>query len=310
MGGWYNSIHIRSDSADPVRDVLKELAGDGKCRFYLSPPINGWVGIFAEMLPRVQISTKIAKKLSQDIIELAVYDDDVFCYWYYREGKLVDSFDSYPKYLSRWVSKRKVERLKGHPEVFSHLIRDNDSIVKLRKILSDACKHPFADGKVPEEVMNRMKKMESFSKEVHGFFRNPDKMLKFFSEHPELIDEDVKSLAQIAKQKKITSPVDLETFIVESGKPQGTAFKAVKLYTDMLLASEEFAELKFGLSIENKPHVSGCDKMSESGCVFASEPMQQFADVLGIKNAVTSYAYLKDGDTDDISQWDEFIEIP
>lgn len=309
MGGFYNSVHIRSDSADPVKDILQKLARNGKCRFYLAPPINGWVGVFAKWMPRrIQISTKIAKKLVLDIIELAVYDDDVFCYWYFRQGKLIDTFHSYPDYFDRRVSKKKAERLKGHPEVFSHLVQQSDGIVKIHEILSYACKHPAAE-EMPEEIMTRMKKMESFSKEIQDFVRNPDKMIKFFDENPELIDEDVKSLVQIAKQQNITTPEDLRKLLFESGKPQDTAFKAVKLYTDMLLASEEFAELRFGLAMENEPHVSDYDQIPKLGCVFASDPMQQFADVLGIKNAVTSYEYLQQGDTDDVSHWDEFIEI-
>jgi hypothetical protein len=310
MGGWYNSIHIRSDSVGTVKDVLWELAGDGKCRFYLAPPINGWVGVFAKMLPRDQISTKIAKKLPLDIIELAVYDDDVFCYWYYRQGKLIDSFNSYPKYFGRWVSKRKTERLKGHPEVFSHLVQQSDDIARLREVLSYACEHPWADGKMHEEITRQIKKMESFSKELQDFVRNPDKMIKFFNENPELIDEDIKSLVQIAKQQNITAPEELKKILIESGKPQDTAFKAIKLYVDTLLESGKFAELRFGLAVKNGPHVFDYDRMPEIGCVFASVPMQKFADVLGIKNAVTSYEYLKDGDTDNISRWDEFIEIP
>ncbi len=43
--------------------------------------------------------------------------------------------------------------------------------------------------------------------------------------------------------------------------------------------------------------------------VFASENMRKFADILGIKNAVTSYEYLAQGEIDNIIGWQDFIRI-
>lgn len=45
--------------------------------------------------------------------------------------------------------------------------------------------------------------------------------------------------------------------------------------------------------------------------VFVSDLMQEFADALGIRNALTSYEYLHDNEeTDDIEGWEEFLHIP
>jgi hypothetical protein len=45
------------------------------------------------------------------------------------------------------------------------------------------------------------------------------------------------------------------------------------------------------------------------GLFFARGQMGKFASVLGISNAVTSYEYLSDGETDNISDWEQFVEI-
>jgi hypothetical protein len=37
--------------------------------------------------------------------------------------------------------------------------------------------------------------------------------------------------------------------------------------------------------------------------------MMRFAEVLGIANAVTSYEYLAEGETDDMQRADEFVQI-
>jgi hypothetical protein len=37
--------------------------------------------------------------------------------------------------------------------------------------------------------------------------------------------------------------------------------------------------------------------------------MLEFAEVFGISNVVTSYEYLKSGETDGIKEWEKFVEI-
>jgi hypothetical protein len=45
--------------------------------------------------------------------------------------------------------------------------------------------------------------------------------------------------------------------------------------------------------------------------VFVSGLLQEFADALGIRNALTSYEYLQEHeDTDDVEGWDQFLHIP
>jgi hypothetical protein len=52
-------------------------------------------------------------------------------------------------------------------------------------------------------------------------------------------------------------------------------------------------------------------KLAEADAeTFACVGLQSFADALGIRNAVTSYEYLCDGETDEIDGWDQFVHIP
>jgi WD40 repeat protein len=43
---------------------------------------------------------------------------------------------------------------------------------------------------------------------------------------------------------------------------------------------------------------------------FAYLVLKKFCEVLGIRNAVTSYEYLQEGEVDDIEGWDQFVHIP
>ncbi|MHB0998556.1 MAG: hypothetical protein ACYC27_04860 [Armatimonadota bacterium] len=44
-------------------------------------------------------------------------------------------------------------------------------------------------------------------------------------------------------------------------------------------------------------------------CAFADDALADFAEILNLPNALTSYEYLADGETDDIEGWDSFIKI-
>ena len=44
--------------------------------------------------------------------------------------------------------------------------------------------------------------------------------------------------------------------------------------------------------------------------VFASSLLERFAQALGIRNAITSYEYLQNGETDGVEGWDQFVHIP
>ncbi|MGB4190238.1 MAG: hypothetical protein WBJ58_09775, partial [Syntrophales bacterium] len=44
--------------------------------------------------------------------------------------------------------------------------------------------------------------------------------------------------------------------------------------------------------------------------LFASEQMVQFTDLFGIKNTLTSYEYIEQGETENIERFSDFIKIP
>src|SRR5213075_2150194 len=48
----------------------------------------------------------------------------------------------------------------------------------------------------------------------------------------------------------------------------------------------------------------------EEMVVFEVERLEEFGKILGISNLISSYEYLKSGETEDIEQWEQFIEIP
>lgn len=52
------------------------------------------------------------------------------------------------------------------------------------------------------------------------------------------------------------------------------------------------------------------DEEVEPDFAFEYERLEKLAEALGIKNAVSSFEYLLDGETDFTEGWDQFIEVP
>ena len=124
MGGFYGSVHVRGVGYDKVKGVLEEAARREGCKFYLGPAIGDWVSFYADSFGQARTGTKRAKALGGDVVQMTVHDDDIFCYWYWRDGKLRDAYDSCPEYFGRRVSAKKRRRLAGKPEVFSDVVDD------------------------------------------------------------------------------------------------------------------------------------------------------------------------------------------
>jgi WD40 repeat protein len=187
MGGFYGSVQVRGEDREAVRAALEGLARK-EHRSLLGPPLDGWIGVYPSGHGQdFRVARALARRLPGELIAMLVHDDDIFAYKYYRDGRLIDEYDSIPDYFEP-VTEEQRRRLRGRPETFAHLARD------------------------------------------------PAK------------------------------------------------FAAVR---DRLAAQE-------------------CER-----AVFASELLEEFAEALGIRNAVTSYEYLQENEeTEGIEGWDQFVHVP
>src|SRR5690242_16109489 len=115
MGAFFGSIQIRTDDQEVVRAALEKVAGKKKCHFLLAPAIRGWTAAYPSGHGQDEsVSKALAKALPFDIIHTLVHDDDIFAYFVYRSGKLLDQYNSAPDYFQP-VSARKKAQVAGHP---------------------------------------------------------------------------------------------------------------------------------------------------------------------------------------------------
>jgi tetratricopeptide (TPR) repeat protein len=137
MGAWFNSIHVKTENFDNVQKVLEQLSKKVECKFLLGPAINGWINIFPNEIGRESISTAIAKLIPHGIFHLMVHDDDVFQYYFYRSGQLIDQYISCFDYYHEKIPEGERQKFTGRPELFQDLLPDSKSLSKLQKLLVD-----------------------------------------------------------------------------------------------------------------------------------------------------------------------------
>ena len=143
MGAFYGSIHIRTENCDAVQTALNLVAKEANCRFLLGPSLSGWISVFPnDSGQNDRISAEIAKLLPNDIFHLIVHDDDIFGYFFHRNGRLIDQYNSCPDYFEE-VSDEDKQQCQGRPELFEDLLRKPEALGKLKALLIADKKNEF-----------------------------------------------------------------------------------------------------------------------------------------------------------------------
>ncbi|MHC4344939.1 MAG: hypothetical protein ACYSUP_09675 [Planctomycetota bacterium] len=327
MGGFYGSVHVRGVAYDKVKQVLEEEAKNERCKFYLGPAIGDWVSFYPDSFGQAPIGTKRAKAIGRDVLQMMIHDDDIFCYWYWRDGKLRDEYDSCPDYFGQRVSAKKRTRLSGKPEVFSDVVDDPGKVESIREILECArtARERVGEIPLPKKLTEQMKELESIANEMESFASDPGAVEKFISENPELLDDELKSLAEDAASKGTTSKEDLTKLMKDPGQMQAMMAKVMQRFMQSRGWLDKTGKWSEDSGPQRGEGQGRADELSEAATenmfmgedgqirppagLLASESMMRFAEVLGITNAVTSYEYLGEGETDDMQRADEFVRI-
>jgi tetratricopeptide (TPR) repeat protein len=136
MGAFFDSIHVRTENSGSVQKALEQIAKEADCKFLLGPALNGWTSIFpSDSGKDDEICAKIAKLIPNDVFHLIVHDDDIFIYCFYRNGQLIDEYNSWPDSFEE-VSETEKQKCQGRPELFQDLLQNPKSLGKLKTLLN------------------------------------------------------------------------------------------------------------------------------------------------------------------------------
>ena len=89
--------------------------------------------------------------------QFMVHDDDIFAYWFYRNGQLLDSYNSCPDFFEGindvHVSEQEKLDARGRPELFQDLLKEPDALNRLKELLAaDKEKYVFENERMAEFV--------------------------------------------------------------------------------------------------------------------------------------------------------------
>lgn len=149
-------------------------------RFFLAPAVNGWVSIYNDQCGQVSIGDRITCHLPCDIVSLMVQDDNIFCCWYYKNGQLIDHYNSCPDYFGEEVTEQEKEECKGHPDCYQDLLTDPKQIFSLQRIFNPARTDRHIT--IPQKDMRKLKKIQQLSEATDKFLNDPQAMLEMLEQ--------------------------------------------------------------------------------------------------------------------------------
>jgi hypothetical protein len=142
MAASFGAIFVRTDDCESV----KKAAASSKIRCLVAPVISGWVAVYPEQDQDSRLAGRLSKRMDEDVLYCALFDEDVFCYAYYSKGGLVDRYNSCPDYFERKPGSkaRKSKAARGDPSRMSRLLPAPDRLSELRAVLDEARFSPAA----------------------------------------------------------------------------------------------------------------------------------------------------------------------
>lgn len=134
--GTYANITLKGPKA---QDILQELGNQGRSAF-VSPTEDGLTTVYD--MDSDEGDTSILKDLAEDLsgyfgcpaFAVQALDEELFCYWLYVDGELMDSYKSPAPSLSA-DGKGDLKSLGGKPELLSQLFNLDASSEEIIDIL-------------------------------------------------------------------------------------------------------------------------------------------------------------------------------
>ena len=178
MGTTYSNIQVRIGSQDAVISTLTPLLKEPA---YVSPSVNGWVGVYPEggATDTDELAKSLSASLSCGAFSWNVYDSDVFMYTLCENGKVRDEFNSDPDWgtdpddedaLPPDAAERK--RVRGKPEVLVQYCLPGVGYSRVQEVLSPPLS-TVPDADLPPDPMMAEKHLLMFAKVLNT---TPDAM--------------------------------------------------------------------------------------------------------------------------------------
>jgi len=101
MGSFIVNLHVRDANPDAVRTAMVTLGG----KHHVTDSVAHWVSVYEQRMSKQDegwirsLSQHLSNQLAAPVVALMVHDSDIFCYWLFDRGNLLDQFNSWPQYF-------------------------------------------------------------------------------------------------------------------------------------------------------------------------------------------------------------------
>jgi len=187
-------VPVDPDSLPPYADPLQEEVEVEARRFLVGPPLEGWVALFASADLPEQLAT--AQRLSEETdavtLVLNLHNGDVFYYWVFEQGRLVDQYDSHPDYFGDPRDAEELEAVRGHPARLRAILPPEVAPADVEAILTQTLtEHELREPDPEELVLWGDEQFDEFTRllrirnAAHSYHDAKQEGLEGFVERPE-----------------------------------------------------------------------------------------------------------------------------
>ncbi|HEY2461977.1 MAG TPA: ankyrin repeat domain-containing protein [Candidatus Acidoferrum sp.] len=150
MGSSFTNYQVRTNDA---AKCAKVVAGCIASRAVLTDPQNGWITVYDEKSESQDIEVirsltkNLSSKLKTAVFAIVVHDSDIFVYLVYKNGQLLDRFDSKPDHFGPVGDAQKKEWV-GNLDKLLSFAKKGTSVRDLQRVLKK--EHVFEEERAAE----------------------------------------------------------------------------------------------------------------------------------------------------------------
>src|SRR5207244_3264077 len=124
----------------PYEGPIEEEVEHDVRRFLVGPALDGWVPIFpsADLPEQLAVAQGLSEETRRPALVLNLHNGDVFYYWLFELGKLLDQYDSNPMYFGEPRTADELEVVRGHPQRLRAILPNEVAPEDLEAVLTQS----------------------------------------------------------------------------------------------------------------------------------------------------------------------------
>jgi hypothetical protein len=133
-------VPVDPSSLPPYEGPIEEEVEHDVRRFLVGPALDGWVPIFpsADLPEQLAVAQGLSEETRSPALVLNLHNGDVFYYWLFELGKLLDQYDSNPMYFGEPRTAEELEVVRGHPQRLRAILPDEVAAEDLEAVLTQS----------------------------------------------------------------------------------------------------------------------------------------------------------------------------